>query len=85
MAPRNAVNVDGLGAQLEAAYLVSACFIALVAVFVLLGALALMIELMTRVFPERRFRIDATVAATISSAVAAAIPGAVVTRIEETP
>jgi hypothetical protein len=55
------------------------------AVFVLLAGLALTIELITRVFPERLRGIDPTVAATISTAVAAAIPGAVVTRIEEKP
>ena len=57
----------------------------MVAVFVLLAALALMIELITRIFPERARRIDSSVAAAISTAVAATIPGAVVTRIEEKP
>ena len=85
MALRSTEIVDGKSVQLEAGYLVSACLIAMVAVFALLGALALVIEIMTRVFPVRRYGIDATVAATISTAVAAAIPGAVVTRIEEKP
>ena len=55
----------------------------MVAVFVLLGFLAVLIELMTRLFPERQLPIDPAVAAAISSAVAAIFPGAHVTRIEE--
>ena len=51
----------------------------------LLTALALTIELITRFFPERTRPIDPSVAAAISTAVAAAFPGAVVTRIEEQP
>ena len=57
----------------------------MVAVFVLLAALALTIELITRFFPERARVVDPSVAAAISTAVAAAFPGAVVTRIEEQP
>jgi len=68
---------------LEAASLFSACLIALVSVFVLLGALALTIELITTVFPERRHVIDTVLAAAISTTVASVFPGARVTRIEE--
>jgi len=68
---------------LEAASLFSACLIALVAVFTLLGLLALTIELITTVFPERRHAIDPVLAAAISTTVAQIIPGARVTRIEE--
>jgi hypothetical protein len=68
---------------LEAATLFSACLIALVAVFVLLGVLALTIELITTLFPERRRAIDPVLAAAISTTVARLIPGARVTRIEE--
>jgi uncharacterized membrane protein len=69
--------------NLEAATLFSACLIALVAVFVLLGVLALTIELITTLFPERRRAIDPVLAAAISTTVARLIPGARVTRIEE--
>ncbi len=68
---------------MEAASLFSACLIALVAVFALLGVLALTIELITAVFPERRHAIDPALAAAISTTVARVIPGARVTRIEE--
>ena len=61
----------------------SACLIALAAVFTLLGALALTIELITTLFPERRQAIDPVLAAAISTTVAQVIPGARVTRIEE--
>lgn len=68
---------------MQAASLYSACLIALVAVFALLGALALTIELITTVFPERRHVIDSALAAAISTTVAQIFPGARVTRIEE--
>ena len=68
---------------MEAASLFSACLIALVAVFTLLGVLALSIELITAVFPERRHTIDPALAAAISTTVASVFPGARVTRIEE--
>jgi len=68
---------------LEAASLFSACLIALVAVFTLLGVLALTVELITTLFPERRQAIDPALAAAISTTVASVFPGARVTRIEE--
>ena len=68
---------------LEAATLFSACLIALIAVFNLLGVLALTIELITTLFPDRRQAVDPVLAAAISTTVAQLIPGARVTRIEE--
>jgi len=68
---------------LEAASLYSACLIALAAVFTLLSLLALTIELITTIFPERRHAIDPVLAAAISTTVASVFPGARVTRIEE--
>lgn len=68
---------------MEAASLFSACLIALVSVFALLGVLALTIKLITTIFPERRHAIDPALAAAISTVVARVIPGARVTRIEE--
>lgn len=63
--------------------LFSACLIAMVAVFILLGLLALLMELTTFVFPAAAQRTDPAVIAAISTVVAAAYPGARVTRIEE--
>ena len=68
---------------MEAATVFSACLIALAAVFTLLGVLALTIELITTLFPERRQAIDPVLAAAISTTVASVFPGARVTRIEE--
>ena len=68
---------------MEAASLYSACLIALAAVFTLLSLLALTIELITTIFPERRHAIDPVLAAAISTTVASVFPGARVTRIEE--
>ncbi len=68
---------------MEATSLFSACLIALVSVFALLGVLALTIELITTIFPERRHAVDSALAAAISTIVAQVIPGARVTRIEE--
>lgn len=63
--------------------LFSACLIALISVFVLLGALALIMKLITVVFPERVASMDPVLVAAISTAVASMYPGARVTRIEE--
>lgn len=63
--------------------LFSVCLIALIAVFCLLGLLAGSMWLITAVFPVRDRRIDPVIVAAISSVVAAAYPGATVTRIEE--
>ncbi len=68
---------------MEVTSLFSACLIALVAVFSLLGLLAVTMWLITVLFPVRESRIDTVIVAAISNAVAAAYPGAVVTRIEE--
>lgn len=63
--------------------LFAACLVAMVAVFILLGLLAVLMELTTLVFPATAQRTDAAVIAAISTVVAAAYPGARVTRIEE--
>ena len=57
--------------------------IAMVAVFSLLGLLALIMWLITTLFPVREGKIDSTVVAAITTAVASVWPGAKVTRIEE--
>lgn len=63
--------------------LLAACLTAMVAVFILLGLLALLIELITYGFPAAAHKTDPAVVAAISTVVAAAFPGARVTRIEE--
>ena len=63
--------------------LFSACLIALISVFVLLGTLALIMNLITVVFPDRLASMDSVLVAAISTAVASMYPGARVTRIEE--
>jgi len=63
--------------------LFSACLIALVSVFTLLGALAVIMELITVLFPAREQKIDPVLVAAITTTVASVYPGAGVTRIEE--
>jgi hypothetical protein len=63
--------------------ILSICTIAFLAVFVLLGFLAVVMQLITVFFPERKVGIDQTLVAAISSTVASVYPGARVTRIEE--
>jgi len=59
------------------------CAIAFSGVFALLAALAVVMHLITVVFPERRAAIDPVVTAVVSTTVATLFPGARVTRIEE--
>ena len=68
---------------MEATNLVSACLIALVSVFTLLGSLAMIFELITVLFPARKQHIDPVLIGAISTAVATIYPGAKLTRIEE--
>ena len=63
--------------------LLNACVLAFVVVFVLLSFLALAMHWITLLFPERKQGPDVALAAAIAGAVAAAIPGARVTKIEE--
>lgn len=63
--------------------LVAVCGIAFGAVFALLTFLAVVMQVITTVFPERKPSVDSTVVAAISGTVASLIPGARVTRIEE--
>ena len=63
--------------------LLGVCTIAFVAVFVLLTTLALVMQLITVLFPERARAVDPVVAAAVAGVVARVWPGARVTRIEE--
>ena len=59
------------------------CGLAFVSVFVLLSVLAVVMQAITALFPERAEVVDAAVVAAISATVASVYPGARVTRIEE--
>jgi len=59
------------------------CGLAFVSVFVLLAFLAVVMQLITALFPERAVEVDAAIVAATSTAVASVYPGARVTRIEE--
>lgn len=59
------------------------CFSALIAVFALLGTLAVVMKILTAVFPEKADGIDSAVLAAIHSAYAVVVPGARITKIEE--
>ena len=63
--------------------LITICSIAFGAVFVLLTFLAVVMQLITVVFPATRVIVDQTVVAVVSTAVASMYPGARVTKIEE--
>ena len=63
--------------------LLTACGIAFLAVFSLLSLLAGMMQLITRLFPERSLSMESSLVAAITSSVAFLYPGARVTKIEE--
>lgn len=68
---------------MPATSLFAVCVTALLVVFAVLAALAAAIRLLTVAFPVRQATLDAALVAAVSSAVAAVLPGARVTRIEE--
>jgi hypothetical protein len=70
---------------LEAPSLLAACAIAFTAVFVVLGSLALVIQIISLVLPAPRAGTDAAVAAAIAGTVARFGGGARVTSIVEEP
>jgi hypothetical protein len=59
------------------------CSIAFLAVFILLTFLAVIMYLITFIFPERKVGTDMAVVAAISSAFSTIYPGAQVIQIEE--
>jgi len=59
------------------------CAVAFTGVFTLLAVLAILMHLITVVFPERRAAVDPVLTAAVSTTVATLFPGARVTRIEE--
>ncbi len=61
------------------------CVAAFTAVFVMLGALAVVMRALISLFPERATQsIDAAVVAAVTAAAAAAYPDARIVKIEET-
>ena len=63
--------------------ILTACSLAFAAVFVLLSFLAMVMQVLVTLFPERKTEVDPGVVAAISTSVAAVMPGARVIRIEE--
>jgi hypothetical protein len=63
--------------------LFAVCNIAYTTCFVVLGVLALFMRAITAIFPGSTVKVDAALVAAISSTVAAIIPDAQVTKIEE--
>ena len=59
------------------------CITAFVAVFVLLTVLAILMKLITGVFPERLPGKDVAMVAAVASVVSALYPGAIITKVEE--
>lgn len=59
------------------------CLVAFGAVFTILTFLAIVMNLLVALFPERKAQIDEALVAAISSSVSTLLPGARVTRIEE--
>lgn len=70
---------------MEGPSLTAACITAFGVVFVVLAFLALVIHLVSLVFPARAPRTDPAVVAAIAAAVATQQPGAQVVHIKETP
>lgn len=62
---------------------IECCFFSFLAVFILLGLLAILIRIIMAVFPDGEQVDNAPMVAAIHTAVAATFPGARVTRIEE--
>jgi hypothetical protein len=71
--------------NMEGPNLTAACVTAFAVVFTVLAVLALMIRLVTLVFPVRAPRTDPAVVAAIAAAVATQQPGARVVEIVEAP
>jgi len=63
--------------------LLTVCFSAFIAVFLLLSVLALTMRLILSVFPDKGGETDATLIAAISSSYKSIYPGTNLTKIEE--
>ncbi len=63
--------------------LLTYCITAFIAVFVLLTVLAVLMKLITAVFPERLPGKDVAMIAAVASVVSTLYPGAIITKVEE--
>jgi hypothetical protein len=63
--------------------LLAICVFAFIAVFLLLTTLALVMRVLTTVFPQREDDADVALVAALSAAAAAAYPGMRITSIQE--
>jgi hypothetical protein len=61
----------------------SSCVLSFIAVFILLGVLALLIRIIAALFPDGSERSDSALVAAIHTAAAVKFPEARITRIEE--
>jgi len=68
---------------MESVSVLNSCLLSFLVVFILLTSLALVIRLVTALFPQKAAGTDAAVIAAIHTTVATQVPGARVTRIEE--
>ena len=68
---------------MDSASVLNSCILSFLVVFILLAFLAVVIRLVTALFPQKAVVTDAAVIAAIHTTVAAQVPGARVTRIEE--
>jgi hypothetical protein len=69
---------------MESSGLLSICLSALVAVFIILSLLAIIIRLLTAIFPDKITKEDSAVFAALSTVVNHHYPGSKITKIEET-
>ncbi|KAA3610130.1 MAG: hypothetical protein D8M58_07150 [Calditrichaeota bacterium] len=63
--------------------ILSICISAIITVFLILGGLAVSIQIITRFFPFRQLKEDTTIYAAITTSHAAIYPGTKITKIEE--
>jgi len=68
---------------MESYGLISICISALTAVFLILSLLAVIMRLITIIFPEKDARDDSAVIAAVTTAVNQYYPGTYITKIEE--
>ncbi len=68
---------------MESAELLMVCIAAFVMVFVLLTLLAVVMRLITGIFPEKARTTDSAVLAAVASVVSSVYPGTNITKIEE--
>ena len=73
-------NIDG---NMETINVFSCCIFSFLAVFILLGVLALLIKLVDTLFPEETGKDDGAAVAAVHAVIGLSFPGARVTNMEE--